>query len=287
MKKMVNKLQGFGQKMAQLRAVVDRAPEKAAQLREAVLMTADQLQQMRAEVQSTISGLRVDRSENFAQLLNEIGESADTVRRAGYELLGMDMDMGAGGPRLSVRLRKVEDVSDATLRSLLAEHARRPALTSLLNALRKADEVAEQVSLTELEYRDVVVYMGATPSLRVCWRPVALAEDEVEEEVEESGATRVAAAVPPAPQVPAPAASVLGPRLRPAATVHAPATATEPAAAAADTPVAPRPAAAPRDPVTAAKGLGGPGWQSGALERFKKMPTVSKYAAGSSRPDRP
>ncbi len=92
--KMLQKLQGFGQKAAQLQQVVASAPAKAAQLRESVLLTASQLQQMRAEVQGAVTGLSVDNEEWFTRALREINESAEIFREAGYHLTGLDMELG-------------------------------------------------------------------------------------------------------------------------------------------------------------------------------------------------
>lgn len=265
MNKMFQKIQGLGQKAAQLQQVVANAPAKAAQIRESVLLTASQLQQMRAEVQGAVTGLSVDNEEWFTKALREINESTEVFRKAGYHLAGLDMELGLV-QRLIVHLEKVADVDERVLRGLLSASTGRQTMASVLASLIKAESLADKMNLTELSYRGLMIYVGPTPAIRLCWTAETLEED-------------VKAVPPPVPvpssstppSLPKPAPSSFfepRPKPQPAATVAAVADVSQPAIE--PTMASPTPAVA-KPPKPSA----GTDWKS--LERFKQMPGASKY----------
>lgn len=261
MKQFIHKVQDFGKKAAALKQVVQAAPGKAAELREALVMTAGELQQIRADVQSNLTGLRVNSEDRIIQAMREITEGAATFEEAGYMLAAMDLDFSLT-QRLAVRLEKVQDVPQGVLRNLLAREVRQ-TMKPILAGLIKAEETAANIELTGLTYCELVVHVGAAPAIRMCWRSDALAENAPDE----AGAT---AAPPPLPAVPLPASpSVFGTffeQRTPARTAT-----PEPApAAVAVVPAAPAPAPEAAVPAETP-------WSKNSLERFKKMPGVSKY----------
>lgn len=272
MKKMLNKIQDLGKKAAQFKQVLESAPARAAELRESVLLTAGQLQQLRQEVQGAATGLRADNEDKLTQALREINDSSDILREAGYELFGVDMELSPVH-RLIVHLEKVGDSGEHTLRSLISAHAGRPTLSALLSSLTKAEHLATKVDLTHLHYRGLVIHVGPTPSVRLCWS----AAEEIEAVA--TGKPVKLAPEPPAatpPPLPTPQSSFFEPRHNLPA--HPPAPSIVPTSA----PTAPAPAASPAPPPAPApaaepKTLVAGGWKRESLERFKKMPDVSKY----------
>lgn len=272
MKKFIQRVQDLSQKAGQLKQAVEAAPGKAAQLRDTVLMTAGQLQQMRHDVQSSVMGLKADNEGNLSRALQEIHDHRSTFEQAGYALTGVDMELSPIH-RLIVHLDRVEDVPESTLRSLLSQHAGQPTVYALLDALTKADAISERVRLSELSYRGVVVHVGPTPCVRLRWQA-----DEVEETVAPAPAAATSApAVTTAapPPLPAFGSSSFFEQRSPAASQPATeiAVATTPAPPAAAAPVV---AASVPTPATVAEPVSG-AWKPSALDRFKKMPDVSKY----------
>ena len=268
MKKFIQRVQDLSQKAAHLKQAVEAAPAQAAQLRDTVLMTASQLQQMRADVQSSVAGLRVDNGDRLTQALREVNDSAATFLEAGYELKGVDMDISPV-QRLIVRLEKIESVAESTIRSLLSANSGRQTAHAILSALAKADLLTEKVSLSNLNYRELVVHVGPTPSVRLCWRA-----DDVTEEIEEPKPL-VGPIPPPHTNVsnppPLPAfepSSYFEPRVP--ATAAAPVKPTE-------TDAVTKAVSTAKTPITSGRSLGGSDWKQTALDRFKKMPDASKY----------
>ncbi len=271
MKKILHKIQDLGQKAVQLKQAVEAVPAKAAQLRESVLMTAGQLQQLRHDVQSSVTGLRADSDDRLAQALREINDSADTFLEAGYELTGVDMDLSPV-QRLIVHLEKIESVSEATLRSLLSANSGRQTIYALLAALAKADGLSEKVSLSHLSYRELIVHVGPTPSVRLCWRTEVVQESATEHDPAASPAAVPAAAPPPIPAFSQSSyfEQRATPVVRPAPT---------PAASEPSAPPTPHAGVAASSSVQSdpSQRPSGGDWKPSALDRFKKMPDVSKY----------
>lgn len=267
MKKFIQRVQDLSQKANQLKQAVDAAPQKAAQLRETVLMTAGQLQQMRRDVQSSVTGLKADNEGHLARALQEIHDHRSTFEKAGYMLTGVDMELSPTH-RLIVHLDHVEDVIESTLRSLLSTHAGQPTVYALLDALIKADAISERVRLSELSYRGVVVHVGPTPCVRLCWQTDDVDETVVPAAAAPTSAPVVTTAAPP--PLPAFGSSSFFEQ-RPAVASRSITEVTNESAAPSTPPAASIPSPAPAEqPVSV-------GWNASALDRFKKMPDVSKY----------
>jgi hypothetical protein len=250
MKNFIQRVQDLSQKATQLKQVVEAAPTQAAQLRDTVLMTAGQLQQMRRDVQSSVMGLKADNETHLTRALQEIHDNRETFSKVGYALTGVDMDLSPIN-RLVVHLDRVSEVSESTLRSLLSAHSGQPTMR-----------------LPDLSYRGLVVHVGPTPSVRLSWQT-----DEVKDATAPIPSAPVIApsvAAPAPPPLPAfGASSFFEQRSAPAARSPVETT-TAPA------PVAPTPVESPDSPSPVEQPTGG-SWKPSALDRFKKMPDVSKY----------
>jgi len=177
MKKFIHRIQDLSQKAGQWKDAVEGVPGQAARLRDTVLVTAGQLQELRRDVQTSVVGLRAANDDGIAAALNEIQAGADEIRKAGYELSGVEMELDPV-QRLIVLLDKVADVRAAELQSLLGATAGRRTLHGLLSSLVKAEEFAARCGLQELDYRQLRVSVGPIPSIRLIWRA-----EEVEEVV--------------------------------------------------------------------------------------------------------
>jgi hypothetical protein len=261
-KRFTKKLQNLGQQAAKIRQVVEAAPEKAAQLRDVVTLTTTQLQQLKTELQAGIAGLRAESGDRLLIALREIHADRPVLLEAGFELAGVDLDLAAN-QRLTLYLSRIEEVSTATLRSLREAHQQQHTLHGLLTAILEAQELASRVDLRDLTFNELEIHVGPIPTARVCWRS-AVPEDSPVPPVLATKATPSLAPFAsqgsffgPHPQTIQPA-----PPAMPAATSPKVETPSSPAAPAA-------PVSTPPEP--------GSDWRRGALDRFKKMPDVSKY----------
>lgn len=312
----VARLQNLGRRAEQLRQAVETAPAQAARLREAVTLTATQLQQVRAEVQTGLADLRADTGDRLLASLTEIHGATGILREAGFELTGIDLELGpAAGQRLLLQLRRFADVSPATVKAVALAHPDLPVLGSVLAALQRALELGERVTLPDLPLQHVLVTVGPAPNVRIGWRAVS-AEAATNPAVTSSATTCAPPTLPPPgttanPPTPAPpilgsVASVLFPTSPPNSPSPA-STATPMAVGSADlqplTPLASSSpagesrsaAAAPStasatsssaaavsaEPSRAPAGSTAArslaaNWREGALDRFKSMPNLTK-----------
>lgn len=260
MKKIFEKIQSYGEKAGQFREILETMPEKAAQVRDAVTMSAGQLHEIRKDVQATVAGLRTSNEGELTAALNEVRAGERELRRAGYELAGVEMELDPV-QRLILLLDKVEDVRDSDLQSVLSANTHKQTLHGVLSSLVKAESIAEQFELGDLEYRRLRVNVGPLPALRLIWRR----DEPVREPATVERSTPLAGEAKPTSRT----TSVYQPgsmfaRREPAATN----TPREPA-----TPVAPAETTPePSTPVTTPDRSAA--WSSGALDRFKKMPKL-------------
>jgi hypothetical protein len=286
MKRVIHRIKALGDKATQLKTAVEGAPAVAAGIRDAVAVTASQLRQLRADVQTGVSGLRVEDEDRLIDALREVSAGTDVFEQAGFELSGVDVELGLLR-RIVVRLERFEEVSVSRLRSIHAASAGQSTLQALLNALIKAEEMASKVELPDLTYRQLIVDVGPAPTVRVCWRP-----DTAVVDAEPAAPKPVSAAPTTVPPVASGTPSVFGGdsffEPRPASTAYtaqpaasSPGSATVVAATmpgpAGPTQTASVPAGAPAPvPVTTGVTTKTGDWKRGALDRFKKMPDLSK-----------
>jgi hypothetical protein len=295
MKKFIDRVHDLGQRAAQLKQVVEAAPAQAAQLREAVLLTASEIQQLRLEAQSGFSGLRADSDDRLAQALREIHAGADAIRESGYALAGIDMDLSPS-QRVIVHLERLSPAPEPAIRSLMSHHAGQAALHGVLGAIAKAETVSASMQVPGLLFRELIVHIGPTPSVRLCWWPESEGDHARPQPPPISLATAAdrtarATAHPAAAQFvtppPMPAfaqSSYFEPRTpsrSPSSPASQPTQDPAPDSAYESAPH-PAPEASPTTSSLAPTAHPGPGpteggWTKNALDRFKKMPDVSKY----------
>lgn len=261
MKKFVTRVQEIGNKAAQIKAAIESVPPRVLEVREAVAGAASQFQQLRSEVQSNVTTLRADSEEKLIETLREIDGAAPTFREAGYELYDIEMELGLP-QRLIVHLEKVEDVPHHRVRSLIASHEKFKTTHAILQALLKAEELAERVDLTNVSYHKLTVYVGPLPVVRLGW----CANSVSEQPVLPTTTQPVAGSAQPASAFPS--SSIFGSgsffeKRSPAVSTTAPSAESAPLTSAhAPVSAAPEPTAHEReDP----------------LARFKKMPDLSKH----------
>jgi hypothetical protein len=265
MKNFIHKVQDLSKKAAELKQVIQSAPAKAAEVREALTMTAGELHQLRVDVQQSMNGLRANGEDRLLQSMREINDNTYTFEEAGYELTGMDLDLHLNH-RLAVHFQKFEDVPHVKLRALINKESRE-IIKSILAGLLKAEESAANVEFTHLHYDGVVVHIGATPLIRMCWRSDTLRQQQ-------QSAVPVQQVVTTTPALSSqPIGSFFEQRVipisqpaTPAQTVVAP---VESALEISQT-VSQDSAPAPVKPAVSP-------WSADALSRFKKMPDLSKH----------
>jgi uncharacterized protein YukE len=275
MKLFVSKTKDWAQKAQQLKAALEKVPPTVSEIREAVAHTTDQLRQLRAEVRSSVTELKADTDVQVSEALAEIKAGLSVFLEAGYELGGLDIEISPS-QRVVLRLVRLETVRESVLRSLMAANEHQSVIHAILNALLKANQMADSVDLAGLEFRDVLVTVGPMPSVRACWK----SDDSFEVEVATpSAASEIKSAVssvaPPSTPVPAsePRPTYFGKSTyfdKRAPSSTKPAAPVEDDESTAEVAAAKTKSAANAEPHTAS-------WTGSALERFKKDPHFSKY----------
>ena len=160
---------------------------KADKIRETIEEGSNTLRELREEVEGTVDKLKVDSEEKLMDTVTEIQESTKVFEEAGYELLGLRIEMGFN-PKVVPRIRRVKDISDREFRSLMSKHEDREVVNALLKAIRKAEELEDKVSLSDhnLELCNFEIEVGVVPAVHVTW---AMPEPETAPVTTESPAT--------------------------------------------------------------------------------------------------
>ena len=171
------------------------------------------------------------------------------------------------------------------LRSLLSANRKRRITHALLNAVMQAEAMADEVNIQGQVFYKLIVHIGPVPAVRLCWMP----------EVGDLPTRQAApASQPAAPAQAAPASEFTAygqesffqrpkpgspsPGRGSAAAARAPEPSVNGDATAVPAPPQSAPSAVPSvSALPASRRSGGKDWGRESLERFKKMPGVSKY----------
>ncbi len=274
--KLFAKIQALGQQAARFQ----QAPGKVGQIAQAITLTSHQLLDLKSGLRSTFEQLKAEGEEPLLRVVQEIHEARDTLGEAGFELVGLDLELNPA-PRVQLRLKPIHDADPDVVKRLVEAHPERRQLNGILTALVRSTQIAEKIQLGDLQHREVCVGIGPIPGLRLSWR---LASASASASAPATDAPPVLAhfAVPPPPPnlEPSIPISVLGntppggffaPRAVPTPRVpFGPTASAEPPAESTRKPEPePEPEPTPAAPPTAP-------WASNALDRFKKMPNLGR-----------
>jgi len=282
MKKFIRTLQMMSERAAEVQEAIQRMPPKVAGIREAMTMTTGQLQQLQSDVQKNVASLKADSQDRLIAALHEINGSHEVFQEAGYELGQVEMELSPV-PRLIVHLNRVNDVRDSMLRSLVDANQGSRITHALLNSVMQAEAMADQVDIQGQVYYKLIVHIGPVPAVRLSWMP----------EVDYSASTPRSAApmATPAPGFTGNAISTYGkesffathatraaepPPEAPVAESQEDSVEAAPAPSSALAPVE-LPAASSVPTRSTSRRARQKDWGAASLERFKKMPSVSKY----------
>lgn len=275
MKLFVSKTKDWARKAEQLKAALEKVPPTVSEIRESVAHTTDQLRLLRAEVRSSVTELKADNDMQLSEAMQEIKAGMAVFLEAGYELSGLDIEISPS-QRMVLRLTRLKTLHPSALRSLIDANEHQSAVHAILNALLQANQMAEDVDLTGLEFREVLVTVGPMPSVRACWK-----SDEVyEAEVPVSAGVTIqppSTAKPPTSQPPTSQPASSSP-FGSSSFFESRSQASQPktpAAVSVGEPV--HPTATESREVTEAGESHAATWTGSALERFKKDPRYSKY----------
>ncbi|HEY1109084.1 MAG TPA: hypothetical protein VGE76_10645 [Opitutaceae bacterium] len=168
MKTITGKVQRLAQRAAELKQLAESVPGKVAEARATLATATADVQKLRADIISSVGTLRAETDTQLITALREIDGSADVLAEAGYLLERTDLDLGPTR-RVTVTLERVEDVDEIKLKHLISANAHAPTLHALLQAILKADQLTGSVDLEELNFTKLTIDVGLIPSVRVGW----------------------------------------------------------------------------------------------------------------------
>ena len=74
---------------------IKKLKDKAEKIRTTIEEGTNTLKELRSEVEGTVNQLKADSEEKLMDTVTEIQESVNVFEEAGYELVGLRMEMGS------------------------------------------------------------------------------------------------------------------------------------------------------------------------------------------------
>ena len=147
---------------------IKKLKDKAQKIRTTIEEGSTTLRELRAEVEGTVDSLKADSEEKLMDIVTEIQESVEVFEEAGYELIGLRIEMGFN-PKVVPKIRRISEISDRDFRKLVDEHKDREVVVALLRALRKAEQLEDKVKIPNLVYESIEIEVGVVPSVHINW----------------------------------------------------------------------------------------------------------------------
>ncbi len=269
MKEFKKRYENLRDKASHFKQIIDTAPARAAEMRQVITQAVGEFQSLKDDFQVGTGA--------FPEVMEQITNAQDVFQEAGYELDRVEMEVGLNA-RLVLFLDREREVNLESLQVLRAENEKRVAVRSVLDALIKGEKVAARVDIPGMTFRTLAVEIGMAPCVRIFWEADPAVSDVIPPPLPQP-ATPVPEPPPKQQASSEKPGSMFGENSfferRPA--TDAPPRPQEPAQATESQAVEPRTAHPPEPAATSsAPSSGTAAWKSGALDRFKKMPDLTR-----------
>jgi len=119
-----------------------------------------------AEIWANIKGAGKDKLKNGIQNLND---ALPEIEEAGFILVRLDVDI-ALLPRLFARFRQEHLVSDEERESILKKTKKNKFLNFILLGLFKASDIKNEISIDNIDLKEIELEIGLTPSAKLIFR---------------------------------------------------------------------------------------------------------------------
>jgi len=108
-------------------------------------------------------------AEAMRSLTDEVNELLPAIRKAGYAVHGVDLDV-AIPPKVSVHCKLVADLTPEQQSALLESLAGRTLVSAAVASLFRVADAQRRLSLGSLRPSDVILEVGVTPAVKVRYR---------------------------------------------------------------------------------------------------------------------
>jgi hypothetical protein len=108
-------------------------------------------------------------SEATQALTDDLNELLPAIRRSGYHVQGIDLDVGIP-PRIAVHCHLESQVSEADRAALLASLEGHRIASAAIGALFRVSDLQKGLALGTLKPSDVILELGMNPAVKVRYR---------------------------------------------------------------------------------------------------------------------
>lgn len=114
-------------------------------------------------------------TERTLQLLSNINVILAALPDAGYEVEQLDLEVGTK-PKLTANLKIGSAIHQEKLQDILAANPNNFVLKTAINALIRASQLQDAVSVNSLVLQDIKLVVTVNPTVTLQWREKALAQ---------------------------------------------------------------------------------------------------------------
>jgi hypothetical protein len=190
MKKIINKSKNILRYSKSVQDIISKIPSATSELQEIAMQAASTIHRLKVDADAVITDLKSENEEQFGEVLREVTLAQERLLDCGYSLEGAHLDLGSipvawsvGKPaleigRLTIRLKRCSVSAEPP--SLLPSDTK--TLRALFFAIDRANDLATKVLIFGLVPDEILVTVGALPSLRIVWKNTATTHGESAED---------------------------------------------------------------------------------------------------------
>lgn len=156
---------------------IDEIKKAAKEIEKAALEFAETAEEKTKEYagkakekgKKVVDNVKDGAASKLEKTIADLNESLPIIEEAGYIMNKLDVDISLL-PRLFAHFYQVKTVSEEKQTELLERVEGRKLITMLLKALFKASTLREKIKIKDMEYQEVAVEIGLTPSAKLVFR---------------------------------------------------------------------------------------------------------------------
>ena len=113
------------------------------------------------------------------EMMGDVNVILAALPDAGFEIGGVDVELGAATPKLTVEVNIGQAIRQDRIKAVLEGNPNNFLLTATFKALLQASNLQQALSADTIELKSVKIELAATPTVTVQWKEKTLVKTAV------------------------------------------------------------------------------------------------------------
>lgn len=115
-------------------------------------------------------------NQKALEMMSDVNVVLAALPDAGFQIAGVDVELGATTPKLTVEVNIGEAIRQEKIKAVLEANPDNFLLTATMNAFLQASNLQQALSADTIELKTVKIDLGTTPMVTVQWKEKSTAK---------------------------------------------------------------------------------------------------------------